>query len=72
MMNNLGARLGSKAFFPGRNKGGMGNDLTSRVDGAHIFENSVGDLIFWRVGHRIINAECAGKSKGSETCGTIK
>ena len=63
-MDNLGTSFGSKTFFPGRDERGVGDDFTSGIDRADIFEDIIGDLIFGNVGHRSINALNAVIGKG--------
>ena len=64
-MNDLGPGICLKAFLPGWDEGGVGDDFAGRIDGSDVFENIVGNAVFRRVGHEVINAFFAGISKSS-------
>lgn len=63
MVDNFGSCFGLKATFPGRDKGCSTNHLARGINETDVFEDLVGDGIERGVGHKIINADCAGIGK---------
>ncbi len=60
-MDDPYTRVFLKASFPGRDEGGMGNNLAGGIDRAYIGQYLAGYLKFGGV-HDPITAQCAGKS----------
>ena len=70
-MDDLGPNLGLELALPGWDERSVGDDLAGRVDETNVFKDVIGNLIFWGVGHRLINAYLAGIGKGSRLTDSV-
>ena len=53
MVDDFGTGIGLETFFPGRDEGSMSDDFAGGVDDSDVFENGVGDGVYWFIAHGV-------------------